>query len=175
MFQLLIINLNIISSTIFLQLKHPLAMGFLLLIQTCLICVMAGNFCQTFWFSYILFITFLGGMLILFIYVSSLASNEMFNFSMKMVISSSIMYFFIFCFIFILNQIFISNYFMTNDMEMITSMKSLMMENTLMLNKLYNFPNNMITILLMNYLFLTLVAVVKITNLFEGPLRPKHN
>nr|YP_010471461.1 NADH dehydrogenase subunit 6 [Brillia bifasciata]UVG40800.1 NADH dehydrogenase subunit 6 [Brillia bifasciata] len=175
MFQLFILNLNIISSTIFIQLKHPLAMGFILLIQTTLICIMSGNFCQTFWFSYILFIIFLGGMLILFMYVSSLASNEMFNFSMKIIFLSMIMYFFIFIFLFILNKIFIMNYFMTNDMESISLMKSFLSENSLMLNKLYNFPNNIITILLMNYLFLTLVAVVKITNLFEGPLRPKYN
>ena len=37
--------------------------------------------------------------------------------------------------------------------------------------KLYNFPTNIITIILALYLFLTLIVVVKITNIFEGPLR----
>ena len=31
------------------------------------------------------------------------------------------------------------------------------------LNKLYNFPTNILTVLLINYLFLTLIAAVKIT------------
>lgn len=38
--------------------------------------------------------------------------------------------------------------------------------------KLYNYPTNFITILLINYLLLTLIAIVKITNIFFGPLRP---
>jgi NADH-ubiquinone oxidoreductase chain 6 len=53
-------------------------------------------------------------------------------------------------------------------------MKTFVNENTIILNKLYNFPTNILTILLINYLFLTLIAVVKITNIFEGPLRPKY-
>jgi len=44
-------------------------------------------------------------------------------------------------------------------------------ENILILRKLYNFPINLITILLINYLFLTLIIAVKITNLYKGPLR----
>lgn len=44
-------------------------------------------------------------------------------------------------------------------------------ENTINLNKLYNFPRNFITLILINYLFLTLVIIVKITNNFSGPLR----
>lgn len=56
--------------------------------------------------------------------------------------------------------------------ESLIIMKSLLIENSLILNKLYNFPVNLITILLIIYLFLTLIAVVKITNVFEGPLRP---
>jgi len=57
--------------------------------------------------------------------------------------------------------------------ENLTLIKSFFIENSLRLNKLYTFPINLITILLIIYLFLTLIAVVKITNVFEGPLRPK--
>lgn len=46
-------------------------------------------------------------------------------------------------------------------------------ENLSSLNKLYNYPTNLISILLINYLFLTLIASVKITNIFKGPLRTK--
>lgn len=47
----------------------------------------------------------------------------------------------------------------------------LLKENSLRLNKLYNYPTNIITILLINYLLITLIAIVKITKLFYGPLR----
>lgn len=53
-------------------------------------------------------------------------------------------------------------------------LKNLILENNFILNKIYNFPINLITILLINYLFLTLIITVKITNIFEGPLRPKN-
>uniref|UniRef100_A0AAU7YV71 NADH-ubiquinone oxidoreductase chain 6 n=1 Tax=Conchapelopia togamaculosa TaxID=3154050 RepID=A0AAU7YV71_9DIPT len=174
MIQFIISLLSMITNIIFTQMKHPLAMGFMLLFQTFLICLISGNYAKTFWFSYVLFLIFLGGMLVLFIYVTSLASNEMFTFSIKiMFISMMILSFLSFMMLFIdfnfINSFFINN----NEMTQINLMNSFINENTISLNKLYNFPTNMITILLINYLFLTLVAVVKITDIFYGPLRPK--
>lgn len=48
-------------------------------------------------------------------------------------------------------------------------------ENIANLIKLFNYPTNFITILLMNYLLITLIAIVKITNIFYGPLRQIFN
>ena len=61
------------------MLTHPLAMGLTLIIQTALAAVIAGIIARTFWFSYLLILIFLGGILILFIYVSTLAPNEPLN------------------------------------------------------------------------------------------------
>jgi NADH-ubiquinone oxidoreductase chain 6 len=112
--------------------------------------------------------------LVLFIYVTSLASNEIFNVSIKILCISL-------CFLFIINFIFLFidkslNLFLFSSYDIINLdlTKSFYQENLLTINKLYNFPINLITIILIVYLFLTLVAVVKITNIFEGPLRPKH-
>lgn len=44
-------------------------------------------------------------------------------------------------------------------------------ETQQIVTKLYNIPSNILTILLINYLFLTLIVVVKVTNFFYGPLR----
>lgn len=63
---------------------HPLAIGLALLMQTLFIALSTGLVAPSFWFSYILFLVFLGGMLVLFIYVASLASNEIFRFSTKL-------------------------------------------------------------------------------------------
>lgn len=142
--------------------------------QTLLICLITGLIIKRFWFSYILFLIFLGGLLVLFIYVTSLASNEIFNFSNKTLYFLTTI-FFIFITIFLLiDNLLILNNLITQERDYLISIKSFIIENSIHLNKLYNFPINLITILLMIYLFFTLVAVVKITNIFEGPLRPKN-
>nr|UOU85328.1 NADH dehydrogenase subunit 6 [Cordilura albipes] len=170
MIQWILLSLLLIFSFIFMNMMHPLAMGLTLLIQTILICLMSGLMTKTFWFSYILFLVFLGGMLVLFIYVTSLASNEMFSFSLKLMFISFTMFLMI---LFFLNK----NWLNLSNMETqsISNINSYLMENSLPLNKLYNYPTNLLTILLMNYLLITLIATVKITNLFKGPLRPMFN
>nr|YP_133768.1 NADH dehydrogenase subunit 6 [Dermatobia hominis]AAR16445.1 NADH dehydrogenase subunit 6 [Dermatobia hominis] len=169
-----LITTLIIFNILFMFMKHPLAMGLTLLIQTLLICMMSGLMSKTFWFSYILFLVFMGGMLVLFIYVTSLASNEMFSLSIKLtsillfmfLISSMLLYF--------IDKNILLQYF-NIETKPINLMNSFISENSLSLNKLYNFPTNMLTIMLMNYLLITLIAIVKITKLFKGPLRPMFN
>nr|YP_010580035.1 NADH dehydrogenase subunit 6 [Microchironomus tener]UZS77074.1 NADH dehydrogenase subunit 6 [Microchironomus tener] len=167
----------IISAISFSLMNHPLSMGIMLMIQTISIAIFTGMLTKSFWFSYSLFLIFLGGMLILFMYMTSIASNEMFKISMNLKILTFFMFIFIsFCiliFIFDFKMLFFNKIFNIDNSNLI-EMKNLFLENSLTLNKLYNFPMNIITILLINYLFLTLIATVKITNIFEGPLRPKN-
>lgn len=150
-------------------------MGLILLIQTFFICILSGFITKTFWFSYILFLIFLGGILVLFIYVTSLASNEIFNFSIKILTFRILNFVLIYFSLIFIDKNIIINYLINHENESIREMKNLLIENSLTLNKLYNFPINILTILLIIYLFLTLVAVVKITNVFEGPLRPNFS
>nr|YP_009560257.1 NADH dehydrogenase subunit 6 [Oxysarcodexia thornax]QAA79155.1 NADH dehydrogenase subunit 6 [Oxysarcodexia thornax]QAA79168.1 NADH dehydrogenase subunit 6 [Oxysarcodexia thornax]QAA79194.1 NADH dehydrogenase subunit 6 [Oxysarcodexia thornax] len=172
--QWILLTLLFIFNFIFLNMKHPLAMGLTLLIQTTLICLTSGLMTKTFWFSYILFLVFLGGMLVLFIYVTSLASNEMFSFSIKLMITSVIIFMLSIIVLFFIDKNIIMQY--TNmEIKSIFDMDSYILENSLSLNKLYNYPTNLLTIMLMNYLLITLIAVVKITKLFKGPLRPMFN
>nr|YP_010040155.1 NADH dehydrogenase subunit 6 [Ptychoptera qinggouensis]QOZ38540.1 NADH dehydrogenase subunit 6 [Ptychoptera qinggouensis] len=174
MIQIILYTFSMIMSIIFMQMKHPLAMGMMLLIQTFLISMIMGIISKTFWFSYILFLIFLGGMLVLFIYVTSLASNEMFSFSMKSYFFSILILMISIILTIFIDPMFLKSLIMNNEMMSITMLNSFIQENTLNLNKLYNFPTNIITILMMNYLFLTLIAAVKITNVFYGPLRPSN-
>lgn len=66
------------SAVIFVNLRHPVGLGLTLILHTLLISCVTGLVGGTFWFSYILFLVFLGGVLVLFIYMTSLASNEKF-------------------------------------------------------------------------------------------------
>nr|ARH54439.1 NADH dehydrogenase subunit 6 [Lebia chlorocephala] len=164
--------MSMMMTTMFLFLNHPMSMGLILLIQTTLISLMTGMFSFSYWFSYILFLIMIGGMLVLFIYMTSLASNEMMKFSMKM------MFYMIFIMSLTLLSYMLIDYMFMNPLfknsNMIMMLNNMLKnDNMISLNSIYNKPNNMITLMLVNYLFLTLIAVVKITNINYGPLRQK--
>nr|WJW73928.1 NADH dehydrogenase subunit 6 [Copestylum sp. ECU3] len=171
MMQIMLYTTTLIFSFIFSQMNHPLSMGLMLLIQTILICLITGLMTKSFWFSYILFLIFVGGMLILFIYVTSMASNEMFSLSMKTIILMTILMTILFIYMLFMDKMTMMFNSMNNEMMSLTNNMSFIKENILNLNKLYNYPTNMITIMLINYLLITLIATVKITKLFYGPLR----
>nr|WGO58104.1 NADH dehydrogenase subunit 6 [Rhabdoblatta saussurei] len=164
--KLLLMIISTLLALTFTQMNHPLAMGLILLIQTVMITIITGMLTQSFWFSYILFLIFLGGMLVLFIYVTSLASNEMFSISTKMFLFMLFMIPIMGLILYKINPMLMNqettNYMIHNNM---TSMS---------LIKLYNLPTSIITIMLASYLFLTLIVVVKITNIFKGPLRHSY-
>nr|ASY97934.1 NADH dehydrogenase subunit 6 [Mesopteryx alata]QXF68501.1 NADH dehydrogenase subunit 6 [Mesopteryx alata] len=161
----LLLSLSITLSIIFLFLNHPLSMGLILFLQTICMCLISGFMSLSFWFSYILLLIYLGGMLVLFMYVTSLASNEMFFYSNK-IFFSIISLPLIFFFIYIIHPL----YFMNSYENLENSYTLSMIPNNFLL-KMYNKPVNMMTILIASYLFLTLIAVVKIINIYKGPLR----
>nr|YP_010265806.1 NADH dehydrogenase subunit 6 [Psorophora ferox]QEE94369.1 NADH dehydrogenase subunit 6 [Psorophora ferox]UIS24560.1 NADH dehydrogenase subunit 6 [Psorophora ferox] len=169
-----IILLSFITSFIFMQMKHPLAMGLMLLIQTFLTALFTGMYMKTFWFSYVLFLIFMGGMLVLFIYVTSLSSNEMFSLSLKLTFLATMFMGIFTLYSFFMDKSLIEMFIHNNEMNSLSIMNSFINEDTLSLNKMYNFPTNLITLLLINYLFLTLLVTVKITKKNYGPLRPMN-
>nr|YP_010713904.1 NADH dehydrogenase subunit 6 [Plesionika ortmanni]WDD39124.1 NADH dehydrogenase subunit 6 [Plesionika ortmanni] len=160
--------ITIALSLSFTWMIHPLAMGLTLLAQTILICLTAGLLSKSMWFSYILFLIFLGAMLVLFIYVASLASNESFALSMTttFMISGSL------CLLplFMLMDPFIPS--LKQSVE-----KSFLMADSFIsttqhnLSMIYNPSSMNLTLFIILYLLLTLIVVVKITSTFFGPLR----
>nr|YP_010460789.1 NADH dehydrogenase subunit 6 [Statilia maculata]ARJ54748.1 NADH dehydrogenase subunit 6 [Statilia maculata]ASY98155.1 NADH dehydrogenase subunit 6 [Statilia maculata]UUF67538.1 NADH dehydrogenase subunit 6 [Statilia maculata] len=159
------LSASMILSIIFLFLNHPLSMGLILFLQAICMCLISGFMSVSFWFSYILLLIYLGGMLVLFMYVTSLASNEMFLYSNKIFLT--ILFFpIIFIFMYYINLNFPLNLYENMENSFIMNFTS----NNFLL-KMYNQPINMITILIASYLFLTLIVVVKIINVHKGPLR----
>nr|YP_011035837.1 NADH dehydrogenase subunit 6 [Penicillidia jenynsii]WRI60693.1 NADH dehydrogenase subunit 6 [Penicillidia jenynsii] len=150
---------------LFLIIKHPLSMSLILLIQTLIISIMSGMMNKNFWFSYILFLIFIGALLILFIYITSLTSNKMFNFSYKMIFIP--MFFFM---IFLMMKMNFFNWnFMNSDMMKMNEMNYSF--NFYEFIMLYNFPSNLIIFMTMMYLLLTLISIMKITKFNKGPFR----
>nr|UHA55367.1 NADH dehydrogenase subunit 6 [Ancylis unculana] len=162
-------------SMLMLFLNHPLSMGMMILTQTIFTCIVSGMMINTYWFSYILFLTFLGGLLVLFIYVSSIASNELFKSNFYLQKISLIGFFIILIFSMMtlklnwmtldlndeMNKFFNFNLFFNN-------------ENKINLSKLYNNQTFLLMMMMIIYLFIALITMIKITNIFYGPLRPSN-
>nr|QVM79189.1 NADH dehydrogenase subunit 6 [Nepiodes costipennis multicarinatus] len=158
----------LMTSIFFMFIKHPLSFGLTLLMQTTLISIFSGMTNYNYWFSYILFLIMVGGMLILFIYMTSIASNEKFKFSSKltflfMVFIASTVLFMIF------DQIAFNMSMYTNDLINQDSMSN----NTKSMTKFVNLPASSNLFLIIIYLLITLIMVVKITDIKHGPLRQK--
>nr|URX53069.1 NADH dehydrogenase subunit 6 [Comatermes perfectus] len=154
--------ISALMSIMFTQMIHPLAMGMILLLQTMMMCLISGIMHQSFWFQYILFMVFIGGMLVLFIYVTSLASNEMLSLSNKLLLLMMAA---------VPVMILMKEWMMMNNKETMSHEMMMMNEITATTSKLYNQPNGMLTILMALYLFMALIVVVNITNISKGPLR----
>nr|YP_010163975.1 NADH dehydrogenase subunit 6 [Acanthopsyche nigraplaga]QRK25813.1 NADH dehydrogenase subunit 6 [Acanthopsyche nigraplaga] len=174
MLKIIISTIIILISIIMFFMNNPLSMGLMLLIQTLLICLISGMIINTYWFSYILFLIFLGGLLVMFIYVSSIASNELFQISfnntifMIMLINFILFYFII---KFTNNLKFLNLSFNDEMYNLFTNLTFFNNENKMNLCKLYNNQTYPLMLLMIIYLFITLLSTVKISNAFQGPLR----
>nr|YP_009654833.1 NADH dehydrogenase subunit 6 [Mictis tenebrosa]QCI09401.1 NADH dehydrogenase subunit 6 [Mictis tenebrosa] len=146
---------------VFMWLKHPISMGITIIVQTIIVAMITGLMMGSFWFSYIIVITMLSGMLVLFIYMASTASNEKFYTSMKLILFSITM---------ITVSVFMQWQSKNYDNEF-NSMLLNMQTETVSLNSLFNHKFKMITMIMVLYLFFTMITVSSIVNISEGPLR----
>nr|YP_009351531.1 NADH dehydrogenase subunit 6 [Furculitermes longilabius]AQP29831.1 NADH dehydrogenase subunit 6 [Furculitermes longilabius] len=157
----LLMSLSTLTGLMFTQMKHPLAMGLMLLMQTTMVCLISGTMYKSFWFSYILFMIMIGGMLVLFMYMTSLASNEMFSPSNKMMMVTLLT----------LPALMYIMPATANSKEMNAHETMMESEITTTTTVMYNQTMGIMTTLLVLYMLLTLIVVVNIINVSSGPLR----
>nr|QNT26879.1 NADH dehydrogenase subunit 6 [Trigonopterus puspoi] len=155
-------------SLLFSSLTHPLSLGGILLIQTTLIALASGLLYPSFWFSYILFLVMIGGMLVMFIYMTSIASNEKFI-TPKYLLN---LFYFSLSILFLLTIPSMSPLALSPNPETKTNQLMSIVSNMNM-SKYFNFPSISILIFLITYLLVTLIAIVKITEKSKGTLRQK--
>nr|YP_011010495.1 NADH dehydrogenase subunit 6 [Ventidius hungerfordi]WPW47123.1 NADH dehydrogenase subunit 6 [Ventidius hungerfordi] len=144
-------------------LKHPLSMGLNLIMLTVIMSIYMNFMMKYAWYSYVLVLVMLGGMLVLFMYMASIASNEIMKFSFKNNL-------------FMLLIMLISTVLLNNEInwfysEILTNMENV--QNMSMM-KLFNGKTSIMTILMAIYLLLTMIFIIYITNSFEGPMRKKN-
>lgn len=150
-----------INSLILCIYKPPILILASIIIQAFIICVLLKSLFKTAWFSLILFLIFVGGLIILFIYIISLASNNEITF----------------------NRIQI-NYIKFIAVLIITLLFSIMAPSTIKINSSINqinltyFLNKIYSLAAMTpisivilYLLLVLLITVSVALLKRGPLR----
>nr|YP_010222521.1 NADH dehydrogenase subunit 6 [Calacta lugubris]UCC45932.1 NADH dehydrogenase subunit 6 [Calacta lugubris] len=143
-------------STSTMMMKHPLSMGITLILQTLMISMLCGTALKSFLFSYIIMIIMMSGALVLFIYMASVASNEKFQTSIKMLIVSIII-------MTITYQHKAYNYMEWNTPKDIKT-----------LIKMFNTMSSFTTMMMIMYLMFTMIVVSGIASNKEGPLRMKQ-
>nr|YP_010268810.1 NADH dehydrogenase subunit 6 [Haloveloides papuensis]UIG88138.1 NADH dehydrogenase subunit 6 [Haloveloides papuensis] len=158
----MIMMIMLTMSTIIISMNHPLSLGLIIIIQTTLLSLMMNMMMKYPWYAYVLILTMLGGMLILFMYMASIASNEIMKFSTKILIIMII-------------SIMIIFFLMKNENIMLNYQNMMMLDNqqNMSLMKLFNNKSSMLTIIMALYLLMTMIYVIFLINMFEGPMRKK--
>uniref|UniRef100_UPI0030E1DE89 NADH dehydrogenase subunit 6 n=1 Tax=Mecidea indica TaxID=3127717 RepID=UPI0030E1DE89 len=152
----IMMSLMITMSLILMTLYHPLSMGLILIAQTIIIAMMVGYSMMSFLFAYIIIIIMLSGALVLFIYMASMASNEKFNFSIKVLFMSMMTMMLSTMYMYLYKNKMIEYNFSYEEISLI---------------KIFNSNTSMITLMMIIYLLITMIAVSNIASVKEGPLR----
>nr|YP_010381745.1 NADH dehydrogenase subunit 6 [Symplanella unipuncta]UDL72133.1 NADH dehydrogenase subunit 6 [Symplanella unipuncta] len=147
--------------------NHPISLGFILLIQTILISLNLSMNLESSWYSYILFITIIGGMMVMFMYMASISSNQKFKImNFKMIMISILLFFFL--------MFFLKKNFLINDIQVSMQEKKINFnefQETKSTYKFFNKSKNKMTILILMILLITMISVTNISSSFEGPLK----
>nr|UBS94014.1 NADH dehydrogenase subunit 6 [Oliarus cf. filicicola HI01081] len=160
---MIILSMNF-NSMLAMIVKHPISMGSILMIQSSMTLILSMTLTKNSWYSMILFITFSGGIMVMFSYMSSIASNEKFKFSIKM----SMLIF----------MLFLINMFMLYDKTLLFNTNWMetsifIQENEEIMSIKQSLSNNkkMMLITMMMIILMILISISNIINSFEGPLK----
>nr|YP_010866030.1 NADH dehydrogenase subunit 6 [Piezodorus guildinii]WGT93138.1 NADH dehydrogenase subunit 6 [Piezodorus guildinii] len=155
----LLFTMLVSISMIIMTLNHPLSMGLILIMQTMIMSLIIGYMMESFFLSYIIMIMILSGALVLFIYMASIASNEKFYTPMMNMLLFITMTILFFLFMYMFNKNYLNCSMETNESSSMI--------------KLYNTISSQMTLTVILYLLLTMIAVSNVAKVSEGPLRMK--
>nr|YP_010872963.1 NADH dehydrogenase subunit 6 [Pheidole flavigaster]WGV34157.1 NADH dehydrogenase subunit 6 [Pheidole flavigaster] len=146
---------------------HPIFILILIMIYSSIICLILSIWSFNFMYSIMLFLILISGMLIMFLYFTSLISNDQTKFMINLPLMLSF-FFNVIIFLFLMKYFF--NYPIYNSNE--TNLSFLMNKN-LFCNILHIFyyPYSNITMICILYLLLTLFTIIKICSIKTSTLR----
>ena len=138
--------------------SSPLAIGFWVLLIALACSFFSASIFNT-WFALIIFLVYIGGILVIFAYFTALTPNQPLGLSI-IIIMTRVAFLTFFSLIYSNNRILPSHITLS------------FISNINPLTIIFNPYNSALLFLLASILFFILVAVVKITNITNGPLRP---
>nr|YP_009340902.1 NADH dehydrogenase subunit 6 [Nilaparvata bakeri]AGE94105.1 NADH dehydrogenase subunit 6 [Nilaparvata bakeri] len=156
----------ILNSGLAMFMNHPISLGTMLMMQSISTSLFMNLLTKNSWNSLILFITFSSGLMIMFMYMASISSNEKFKWSIKLILM-------IFCFVFMtsmMKEFLFINKFNMNEQNLFfqdnEEKKSIM--KIIASNKILLFITVTLIILMM------LISISNLINSFEGPLKKTY-
>nr|APP87493.1 NADH dehydrogenase subunit 6 [Periphyllus acerihabitans] len=160
----IIMMINLFISMLLTLMKSPLMSNLLILTQSIFLTLLINLINKTSWIAFMLFILYVGGLMIIFLYISSIAFNEI-NLNkkfkiliLKMMLMTTIMMFF-------KNNFILENFKYEN--------KYFFEDNFYILN-MFNLPNNLMIYFIMMILFFMLILIIWMLKNNKGPIRQKN-
>nr|YP_010411518.1 NADH dehydrogenase subunit 6 [Euurobracon yokahamae]UJJ81893.1 NADH dehydrogenase subunit 6 [Euurobracon yokahamae] len=151
---------------------HPLMLGLILIFYIIFITFKMNMILNNYWYSYILFLVMIGGLMILFMYFISLTNNELFYFKLKYNLYQMLKFLMILILIFYMIYNWSMNYiYNLNYFEMISLMNYFEFNYLILLKNLMMDYFLKLNLFMIIYLFFTMVTIVIICNKIKLPLR----
>nr|ARH10742.1 NADH dehydrogenase subunit 6 [Chaetosiphella stipae] len=160
----LILITNLIISMMFMSMKSPLSSNLLILIQSIMLTMMINLINKTSWIAFMLIILYIGGLMIIFLYISSIAFNEI-NFNknfMSMFIKMTLIYILI---MMIKNNLILENFNYENNY---------IFEDNFYLLNMFFIPNYYMIYFIIMILFFMLILIIWMLKNNKGPIRQKN-
>nr|YP_009468950.1 NADH dehydrogenase subunit 6 [Changeondelphax velitchkovskyi]AVC55491.1 NADH dehydrogenase subunit 6 [Changeondelphax velitchkovskyi] len=163
-----LIQMSLLLNTfISIWLNHPISLGTMLMIQSMTTGLFTILLTKNSWYSMILFITFSSGLMIMFMYMSSISSNEKFKWSMKIFIMLLILM--IILFVTKMDTIFLfKNKWMEKKIFFQENEEKKTILKILTTKKVY------LLISVTTLILLVLMSISNLINSFEGPLKKTY-
>nr|YP_010454052.1 NADH dehydrogenase subunit 6 [Euprymna berryi]QXJ42029.1 NADH dehydrogenase subunit 6 [Euprymna berryi] len=160
---MLLVSMGFSLSSVSMMVIQPLSLGFMLMNMVFIVSVLVSMIIFS-WYGYLLFLVYVGGMLVMFMYVISLIPNFIF-------LSGKVFFYFFSIFF----SFMLMNFFMLKDMvEVINKDMNMINYDNLSMgsSSVIMMYDNFLCYLLLGFILLfVLISVVKICYYCEGPLR----
>ena len=147
-------SLIMLCTLLFFYSRSPINIVIIVIFLSFTICLILKTIFFTSWFSYILFLIFLGGLIVIFIYICRLASNEQISLDFNWIVFVSWV---------LAIFLFLKINFLKIEFKI----------NTFRLESILSLFNQRIIFISIVYLLLTLFVSVQVTKIKFGPVRTK--
>nr|YP_009353861.1 NADH dehydrogenase subunit 6 [Myadora brevis]AQZ26166.1 NADH dehydrogenase subunit 6 [Myadora brevis] len=148
-------------TSVFIRLNHPLSMGAMILLLSGLSSILIGMEVSS-WFGYVIFLIYVGALLVMFAYVAALAPNPEFKLSFL---------FFVFMVGIIVFCYLISLVYWPFSESQVLNLVGFIYGNSNVQSSMASSDGSFVLVGLGVLLLLVLVVVCKICRFYKGPLR----